>query len=144
MKTWIKYLIIGWSIVCVGIIIVSYLIMKREYVREDYGISIVYKASPNPTPGQIYNTWEILGESLFKDVDRKEGELLLLSKEEFVQAIKRAKGDLSKLKGIEIQSNSQVKDKSIYLALPLYSFTVWAIPILIFSLIGIIFQKKSS
>ncbi len=128
MKTLIKYLIVGWSIVTISIIIISYQIMKEEFIQEDYFISF-----PLKNPEKISDKITLIAEGLFgRD---KDGYPTVLTKKEFVEKIKKAKG-------VTIESQNKVKNKLIFLFLPLYSFTVWAVPILIFSLIGILFGKN--
>ncbi len=131
MKSWTKFLIIGWSIVSLGIIIISYQIMKKEYIQEDYEVSVILK-----TPQKISPNFELIAEPLFKDENIKEGNILL-TKMEFVEVIKKAKG-------IEIQSKSIVKDKSIYLILPIYAFAIWMIPVTVFSLLGLLFTRRET
>ena len=58
-----------------------------------------------------------------------------LAKKQLVERIMKAKG-------IMIASKSKVKDKSIYIFLPLYAFAVWAMPITVFSLVGIFLAKE--
>ena len=43
MKIWAKYLTIGWSIVTVAIVIVSFQLMKSHFIEEDYEVMMVYK-----------------------------------------------------------------------------------------------------
>lgn len=134
MKSWTKYLIIGWSIVSVGIIIVSFQLMKNDFIQEDYEIMMIYKTPEKIPPTEKFpNEWEVLAEDLFygKDVF----DTLSITKKQFADRMKKAKG-------VTIESKNKVKDKSVYVFLPLYAFAVWAIPILVFSLLGILFYRK--
>lgn len=140
MKAWMKYLIIGWSIVSVGIVIVSFQLMKLNSIEESHSIMLVYKAPEKPAPtGNVSDGWEVIAEDLFYN---KNGNDLLspfdptITKKEFVDKMKKAKG-------ITIESKSKVKDNSIYLWFPIYSFLVWGVPILVFSLVGLLFSRKS-
>lgn len=134
MKIWAKYLIIGWSIVTVAISILSFQIMKSHFGQEKYDILINYKepevvaAADNGQDG-----WEFVGESLFygKDIYDK----ITITLKEFVDRMKKAKG-------VTIDSKTTIKDKSIYLYLPLYVFAIWAVPILVFCFLGLLFSAK--
>lgn len=133
MKIWIKYLIIGWSIMCIGIIVVSYQIMKFNFVNEEYEITMSYKVPAKiPSQESKANDWIIVAETLFPQglVDQA------------FTTQKEVKEKLMKAKGVTIKSKNEVKDNLIYVFLPLYAFIIWAFPILIFSLIGILFGKK--
>lgn len=126
MKTWIKLLIIGWSIVSVAIIIVSYQVMKYNYVTEDYSVELPLRT---PVKG---DTFTILSSIIYHDDNMK-----FLSKQEFIEHIKDAKS-------INLHSSHTVKNRGIYLYLPLYSFVIWAFPILIFALLGILFERSKT
>ena len=124
MKAWTKYLVIGWSIICVGITIVSFQIMKNDYIQEDYDIFL-----PLRVPEKLEGGLEFMGPLIYADEKEK-----FLSKEQFIE---RAKG----AKSIELRGTSKVKNKAIYLYLPIYAFVVWALPILMFVLVGNLFGK---
>ena len=49
---------------------------------------------------------------------------------------------MKKAKGITIRPRTNVKDESIYLFLPLYAFAVWMLPVLVFSLVGLLFSRN--
>lgn len=125
MKTRVKYLVIGWSILCIGIIIISFEIMKKDYIQEDFDIFLPLKV---PLKTEVSNL-EIIAESLYHNDED------FLSKEKFIERVKVAKS-------IELRSNFKVKNKSIYLYLPFYTFIVWAFPILMFALLGNLFEKN--
>ncbi len=132
MRTWMKYLVIGWSIISVGIIIISFQFMKKDFIEEAYEIYTVYKT---PEKENSSSNWETIGENLFYEKDDHDLFNKFISKEEFVERMKKAKG-------INIYTKNRIKDRSIYVQLPLYAFAVWAIPILVFSLVGSLFTKK--
>jgi hypothetical protein len=71
----------------------------------------------------------LIAESLYHNDDE------FLSKEKFIERVKVAKY-------IELHSNFKVKNKSIYLYLPIYAFMVWAFPILMFALLGNLFKTN--
>lgn len=125
MKTWAKYLVIGWSIICIGVILLSFQIMKDDFIKQDYDIYL-----PLKVPEKINDNFEFIGSSLYHNDEK------FLSKEEF---IKRVKG----IKSIELQSDYKV-NKAIYLVLPIYAFMVWALPILMFALLGNLFGKNKT
>jgi hypothetical protein len=140
MRTWIKYLIIGWSIVSIVLVIVSFQLAKSDFVKEDYEIMMVLKAPEKaaltPPPGYILDEPEVIAEKLFpkqKAKDFLHGLDPSITKKEFVDKIKKAKG-------VTIESKTKV-DKAIYVILPIYAFLVWGIPILVFSLVGVIFGR---
>ncbi len=125
MKTWTKFLVIGWSVVCVGIVVVSFEIMKKDYVTEDYSIYAPQRVEKKEIDGDIY-----LGAVLYTNPNE------FLSKEQFIERVKGAKA-------IELQSGHKI-NKSIYLYLPIYSFVIWAFPILVFVMLGYLFEKSST
>ncbi len=126
MRIWMKYLIVGWSIISVGIILVSFQIMKYDFINEDYEITEYLK---NSTTNPIAIS---LGEELFRD--NAFGQWAI-TKTEFINRIKNSKN-------IHLQSNHKVQNRTIYLYLPIYGFMVWGIPIFIFSLLGDLFGKN--
>ena len=140
MKIWAKYLIIGWSIVSAAIIIVSFQIMKNDYIEEDYEVMMVYTVpEKEKIEGSTGHLEAIAADLFYKKTDPLS--LLdyvapALTKKEFVEKMKKAKG-------ITIESNSKIKDKIIYVYLPIYAFAVWMIPILVFSLMGLLFSRKA-
>jgi hypothetical protein len=140
MKVWAKYLIIGWSVVSAAIIIVSFQIMKSEYIEEDYQVMMVYKVPEKEKVEGSAGHWEAVAENLFytktDPLNLLDYISPVLTKKEFVEKMKKAKG-------ITIESISKIKDKIIYVYLPIYAFAVWMIPILVFSLIGLLFSRKA-
>ena len=122
MKTWLKYLVIGWSIVCIGIVIVSFQIMKKDYVKDSYNIDLPMQSGPGLLP---------IARIIFDNENE------MLSKEQFIEVIKGCKS-------IELRSEHKVINRAIYLYLPIYSFIVWALPILVFAFLGIIFEKAKA
>jgi len=109
--------------------------MKSHFIEEDYEVTLVYK-----TPEKVKSAtnsdkeWEIVAESLFfgKDVF----DTISITKKEFIERIKKAKS-------VTIESKNKVKDTSVYLFFPIYAFIVWSIPVLVFSLIGLLFSRKN-
>jgi hypothetical protein len=135
MKIWAKYLTIGWFIVCVAIVIVSFQLMKSHFVEEDYEVMMVYKVPEKmAATDKFTHDWEAVAENLFYNKDVFD--TISITKKEFVDRMKKAKG-------VTIESKTKIKDKSVYLLLPLYAFAVWTIPILVFSLVGLLFSRKT-
>jgi hypothetical protein len=130
MRLWTKYLVVGWSLVCIGIVIVSFQVMKRQFIEEDFEVMLVYQSPQNTESGE-----NIVGEDLFhgKDWVGKAA----ITKENFVDRIKKAKG-------FNIWSKHRVVNKGIFLYLPLYAFAVWAVPIVVLSLIGVLFSREKT
>jgi hypothetical protein len=132
MRTWIKFLIIGWSIVSVGIIIVSFQLTKNVFIQEDYQILIEHKGppanawKPPETDIVVSNNPGIFDQFIFETES--------ITKQDFVNMMKKAKS-------VTIESKNKIKDNSIYLLLPIYAFTIWGLPILVFSGVGIIFGR---
>ncbi|MBI4764277.1 MAG: hypothetical protein HY787_06710 [Deltaproteobacteria bacterium] len=125
MRTWTKLLVVGWSILCIGIIVVSFQIMKKDYVAETYSIW-----APLLVPEKVGDGVERLAAWLYPNQNER-----FLSKEQFIERVKGAKG-------VELKSEHTVKNKAIYLYLPIYSFVVWAFPILVFVAVGRLFEKN--
>jgi len=94
--------------------------MKIDFIREDYNIILPLHESGDG--------WK-LSRSIFSNDEE------FLNKDEFIKRIKEAKK-------IELQAHYKIKNKSIYLFLPIYAFLVWGLPILVFSLVGNLFSKK--
>jgi len=141
MKIWAKYLTIGWSIVTVAIVIVSFQLMKSHFIEEDYEVMMVYKVPEKmPATDKFPHDWEAVAENLFYNKTDPLGLLefntISITKKQFVDRMKKAKG-------VTIESKTKIKDKSAYLFLPLYAFGVWAIPILLFSLVGLLFSRRT-
>lgn len=126
MRIWMKYLIIGWSIVVVGLLIISFQIMKKQFIQEDYEIAL-----PLCKPEVVDKNIEFIAGVLYYDDNEK-----FLSKHEFINRIKG-------VKSIKLESNHRVKDNVIYIALPLYTFGLWALPIFVFALVGNLFTGKA-
>lgn len=135
MNIWAKYLTIGWSIVTVAIVIVSFQLMKNQFIEEDYEVMMVYKVPEKmATTDNVPSHWEAVAENLFYNKDIFD--TISITKKEFVERMKKAKG-------VTIESKNKIKDKSVYLFLPLYAFAVWTVPILVFSLVGLLFSRKA-
>lgn len=138
MKTWMKYLIIGWSIACVGIFIVSYQMLKSEAIVERHSVTLIPRSPENATPAY---DWEAAGDDLFgRDiVDKKIDPLSFyepsITKQEFVHRMKNAKG-------VIIESKTRAIGKIIYVLFPIYAFAIWAIPITVFLVLGMIFGRE--
>lgn len=135
MRTWAKYLTIGWSIVTLAIVITSFQLLKYNFIEEDYEVTVNYKMPEKmASTNDVENQWEVVGESLFhgKDVFAATS----ITKKEFVDRIKRAKG-------ITIETKNRVKENSVYILFPFYAFIIWTIPIIVFSLIGLLFSRKT-
>ncbi len=94
MKIWNKYFIIGWSIINVGILIVSFQIMKSEFIKANIGIRV--QATEAPSMGaQLSGTAR--ERSLFKDSES------FISKEEFLRRLKNEKGIIIDKKAVVSQ-----------------------------------------
>ena len=138
MKTWIKYLIIGWSIACSGIFIVSYQMLKSEAIVERHSVTLIPSSVGN---GEPKYDWEAVGDDIFgRDlVDKKIDPLSLyepsITKQEFVHRVKNAKGMI-------IESKTRAIGKIIYVLFPIYAFAIWAIPITVFLVLGMIFGRE--
>ncbi len=128
MGIWTKYLIVGWSLITVGIILVSFQIMKYDLIKEDYELTEFLKTSET-TPKDV----SIEGE-LFKD--NAFGEWAI-TKSEFISRIKNSEG-------IRLRSNHKIQYQKIYLYLPIYGFVVWSAPICVFALLGFLFGKAKT
>jgi hypothetical protein len=126
MRTWMKYLVIGWSIVSVGIAALCLPVMKTHFIKEDYRVIMALK-----TP-EKFGDLERIGEDLFYDSKNGINDVSI-SKQEFVERMK-------KVKGVTIESKTTV-DSIIYKLLPIYTFFLWCIPITVFLLVFDIFDR---
>lgn len=128
MRSLLRYFVIGWSIVTIGILIVSYGIMKKDYVQEQYEIVLSTK-----DPEAFEVAFSQVSANIFHYTDN-EGVAHLTNKPTMLDNVDR--------KGIKVRSNNQVKNARIYLFLPIYAFLIWALPIAVFSLLGRLFLKR--
>ena len=126
MNTWMKYFIFGWSLITVGVILVSFQIMKYDFIKEDYGLTEYLKNSGTNPEGVS------IEEDLFRD--NAFGQWAI-TKSDFINRIKNSEG-------IRLKSNHRVKDRKIYLYLPVYGFIVWSVPIFVFYLLGCLGRKE--
>jgi hypothetical protein len=126
MTTWMKYLVIGWSIVCVGIALFTYPIMKKQYIDEDYEIYL-----PLKEPVKVGKNSYRLSESLFQQDER-------ITKKQLVSRLEN-----TNIENITITTIQKRFDDRIYIVLPLLTFLVWFIPVMVFSLVGILFSRRT-
>lgn len=124
-----------------GIFIVSYQMLKSEATVERHMVMLIPNAAENAAPADGH--WEIIGEDLFGGnlIDRKIDPLSLyepsITKKEFVHRMKKAKG-------VTIESKTRAIGKIVYVLFPIYAFAIWAIPITVFSVLGLIFGKEGA
>jgi hypothetical protein len=126
MTTWMKYLVIGWSIVCVGIMLFTYPIMKKQYIDEDYEIYLALKE-----PVKVGKNSYRLSESLFQQDER-------ITKKQMVSRLQD-----TNIENITITTIQKRFDDRIYIVLPLFTFLVWVIPVTVFSLVGVLFSRRT-
>jgi hypothetical protein len=139
MKTWMKYFIIGWSIACVGIFIVSFQMLKSESLVERHTVTLIPE-SPESAQG---DDWETVGKYLFgsdlveKKMDPFSFHEPSITQREFVYKMKKAKG-------VIIESKTRVMGKILYVVFAIYAFAIWAIPITAFMILGLIFSMQGT
>jgi len=119
MRTFLKYLVIGWSIACIGIFIIAYKQMNLGYQQLTVELYML-----KPPVGDWQDFLKV--ESL-----KAPGVVPQWFKKIAAQNPKY-------LEYREINS----LDKTFYRMLPIFCFAVWAIPIFGFSVLGILFSKK--
>ena len=61
MRIWMKYLIVGWSVITARIILAAFQVMKYDFIKEDYEINEYLKNS------ELNPSGISLEEELFKD-----------------------------------------------------------------------------
>lgn len=120
MRAFFKLLVIGWSIACIGIFIVSYKEMKlgSQSIKVELnmlkesggGWQDVLKIESLTEPPGVIPKW-------FKEIAAQNP------------------------KTLEYRETNSLEG-NFYFMLPIYCFGIWAIPILVFSVIGILFGKK--
>lgn len=120
MKAFFKLLVIGWSIACVGIFIISY----KEMKLGTHSIKVeLYMLKPSGGGWQDVLKIESLTEppgvipQWFKEVAAQNP------------------------KSLEYRETNSLEGR-FYFLLPTFCFAVWAIPILVFSTVGLLFGKK--
>lgn len=121
-----KFLVIGWSIVCVGIMLFTYPIMKKQYIDEDYEIYLALKE-----PVKVGKNSYRLSESLFQQDER-------ITKKQMVSRLQD-----TNIENITITTIQKRFDDRIYIVLPLFTFLVWVIPVTVFSLVGVLFSRRT-
>jgi hypothetical protein len=110
--------------------------MKKEFIEEKYLIkpSALIQKKINNVKEEGYSNKEIY--EFFVNNYKK----ILIDKE----IPKDAESINDLLKGgssFEVESQHKT-DNLIYLLLPAYAFCIWAVPIIIFSLLGLVFKNK--
>ena len=152
MKTYFKYLIIGWSIVCTVLFVYVTRIMKIETTKTKYIVRPMQDV--NITAGDLMELESV-------PYPTKNGKLIRvpvgtvplgLTEEERLKIEKtfRSKpsdyvNNLLKLiqaRGIQIEVEQEINDKTVLVATIILSFFVWSIPITVFSLLGLLFSRK--
>ncbi len=135
MKTWMKYLIIGWSIVSVVVVLISFQIMREDIIEEEYYIPLpeLLQTKIKEAKQDGYNDQEIV-DFLLNQLEELITQKKLSPTEEELNA-------LLKTKEIQVRFQRNV-EPILYIVLPIYAFLIWALPILVFSLIGTIFTRR--
>ncbi len=126
MTEWMKYLVIGWSIVCVGIALFTYPIMKKQFIDEDYEIYLPFKE-----PVKVGKNSYQLTEPLFQQDEH-------ITKKQMVSRLQN-----TNIENITITTVQKRFDDRIYVILPLFTFFVWFVPVTVFSLVGVLFTRRS-
>ena len=122
MNTFSKYLVIGWSIACIGIFVISYQQITFDYRQLT---AELYMLKPHAEGWQ-----DFLKVDSLKEPPRK-----------VPQWLKEVAAHNPKY--LEYREISSL-DKKFYRTLPLFCFAVWAIPIVGFSAVKILYSKKGS
>lgn len=122
MKAFFKLMVIGWSIACIGIFIISYKEMKlgvQSIKVELYmlkpsggGWEDVLKVESLTEPPGVIPQW-------FKEIASQNP------------------------KSLEYRETHSLEG-NFYLLLPIFCFAVWAVPISVFSILGLLFGKKEN
>ena len=120
MKAFFKLLVIGWSIACIGIFIISYKEMKLGTQSIKVELNML-----KPSGGGWQEVLKI--ESLIEPP----GVIPKWFKEVAAQ----------NPKSLEYRETNSLEGM-FYFLLPAFCFAVWAIPILVFSTVGLLFGKK--
>jgi len=150
MKTWMKYLVIGWSIVSVGLIMVTFQIMKKGFIEERYYIPLSESLPPE------FGTRKTVEGNELEGFKVPEGYILKHKGRDLLEVIvkdKLAEQDIylddiefdtliNGIKGINVVSSHRVKNTRILINGTIYAFLIWVLPILVFSLVGMIFSRK--
>lgn len=120
MKAFFKLLVIGWSIACIGVFVISYKEMKlgAQSITVELnmlkpsggGWQDVLKIESLTEPPNVIPKW-------FKEIAAQNP------------------------KSLEYRQTNNLERK-FYLLLPTFCFAVWGIPILVFSSVGLLFGKK--
>ncbi|MGA2957412.1 MAG: hypothetical protein ABSF48_17015 [Thermodesulfobacteriota bacterium] len=122
MKAFFRVLVIGWSIACVGVFVISYKEMKlgAQSITVELnmlkpsggGWQDVLKIESLTEPPGVIPQW-------FKEIAAHNP------------------------KSLEYREKTTLEGK-FYFLLPAFCFAVWAIPILVFSTVGLLFWKKEN
>lgn len=120
MKSYARLLVIGWSIVCVGIIVSSF----KAIATGSQTVTVEMDMFKAPSGG-----WQDILK--IESLSEPPGVIPIWFKE-----IANANP-----KSLEYREKRTL-DRSFYIRLPAYAFAVWAVPIVVFSLIGLLFDRK--
>ena len=137
MKTYFKYLIIGWSIVSIVLVILSFQVMKKEFIEEKF---VLWMPSLKQAEGKY-----VFGEQLFQITLEELGKKVKARYSEYSDLEDRDVGrrvfdKYLKDKGLDVEL--RYEPSIFYIVFPIYTFFIWALPVIVFSLVGIIFSRK--
>lgn len=122
MKAFFKLLVIGWSIACVGIFIISYKEMKLGTQSTKVELNML-----KPSGGGWQDVLKI------ESLTQPPGVIPQWFKEIAVQ----------NPESLEYRETNSLEGK-FYFLLPMFCFAVWAFPILVFSTVGLLFGKRAN
>lgn len=124
MKNYFKFLIICWTICSVPICVTLFSTVKASYIEQEYYYALVrHPDRPTNVDGKTrYLAW--------KELARRG-----VIKEEIEQMVKD-KSDVAKY--VEYTN----VDSALYVWYPIMCFLIWSIPITVFSLLGILFERR--
>lgn len=149
MKTYFKYLIIGWSIVSVALVVLFFQITKDSVIEEEYVIQ-----QPELISSKVN---EFIKKKRSEDPKSvPTGREMLLNNapsygylEEYLQKVRKTitKEELNAIlkdEGLKIKCQRKIDDPAaVYILFPLFAFFIWALPVTVFSLVGLLFSKNS-
>ena len=146
MRTYFKYLIICWSIICTALFFYLVKIMKIETTETKYVIHPMKEGNIttkeimdleiSPPPGFVIDKDSPLTTKELRQLERN----FELKNDYYALNLIR----LLKEKGVEIEFKQGIKDAQFAVLFITFAFIVWAIPIVVFSLLGLMFGRSKT
>jgi hypothetical protein len=126
MKTYFKLLIICWSIFSIPICFTLFSTVKTSYVEQEHYFVIIRH------PDRLTGKDAELRRAVWEEMERRG----LINKQ--IEEMIKDKSDVGRY--VEYTN----VDSALYVWYPIMCFLIWSIPITVFSLLGILFERRKT